>query len=201
MPVLEEMEWCDYWWEKATDGDTPRVLLVGDSITRGYKPFVNEYLKGEALADMVASSRAVDNPLLLKELFSMLDHPAYRYQILHFNNGLHGQHLSIKEFEENYRVVMHLLRTYTNTRIVLATCTPAYQQGYENPYNQLALERNRFIREYALEQGLTVHDLYQVSYDRPEIRLPDGLHYNDAGARLQARQVADVIHSCLQDNK
>lgn len=54
MPILEYAEWCDYWWENAPDQTKPRVLLVGDSVTRAYRPYVNEFLGKEILADMTA---------------------------------------------------------------------------------------------------------------------------------------------------
>jgi hypothetical protein len=46
----EAIEWCDIWIPDANDGKLPRVLLIGDSITRGYAPKVadNLNLRGPA---------------------------------------------------------------------------------------------------------------------------------------------------------
>ena len=35
-PVREDIEWVDIWLPENSVGDRPRVLLIGDSITRGY---------------------------------------------------------------------------------------------------------------------------------------------------------------------
>ena len=35
-PIRERIEWADIWITDADKDDLPRVLLIGDSITRGY---------------------------------------------------------------------------------------------------------------------------------------------------------------------
>src|SRR6476620_2501331 len=96
---LEQYKWCDFWWQEAPRQDNKRVLLVGDSITRAYRPYVNELLKGDIFADQLASSRALDNPAYISELDYMLLQQNMNYQGIHFNNGLHGWHLSAEEYE------------------------------------------------------------------------------------------------------
>ena len=44
----ESIEWVDIWIPDANGTTLPRVLLIGDSITRGYYPQVAEKLKGKA---------------------------------------------------------------------------------------------------------------------------------------------------------
>ena len=41
----EYSEWIQSWCDCATCDDLPRILLIGDSITRGYQAFVREKLK------------------------------------------------------------------------------------------------------------------------------------------------------------
>lgn len=193
MPILEYAEWCDYWWENAPEQSKPRVLLVGDSVTRAYRPFVNEYLKQDILADMAASSRALDNPAFLKELLYILKESDRIYQLIHFNNGLHGQHMTTGEFDAHFRLVLDTIREHTEAGIILATCTPVYEESYDNAYNELSIARNQCIMAYAKEHNIPVNDIYHLTYDKADLRLPDGLHFNEQGARLQAGQVAGMI--------
>lgn len=58
----EHCEWCNLWWEQANNETLPRVLFIGDSITAGYRPLVQQALQGSACIDMCASSRAIDDP-------------------------------------------------------------------------------------------------------------------------------------------
>ena len=46
-PIRERIEWADIWVTDADKDDLPRVLLVGDSITRGYFGEVEEHLAGK----------------------------------------------------------------------------------------------------------------------------------------------------------
>ena len=47
-PILERIEWSDIWVTNADKDDLPRVLLVGDSITRQYFKTVEKALDGKA---------------------------------------------------------------------------------------------------------------------------------------------------------
>ena len=47
-PIRERIEWMDIWVTDADKNDLPRVLLVGDSITRGYFGGVEKQLQGKA---------------------------------------------------------------------------------------------------------------------------------------------------------
>src|SRR5438309_134160 len=86
--VREDIEWLDVWVPDANAGGLPRVLLVGDSITRGYGPAVERNLKGKAYVARLATSKSVGDPGLLAEVSLVLGQ--YRFDLVHFNNGLHG---------------------------------------------------------------------------------------------------------------
>jgi hypothetical protein len=47
-PIRERIEWTDIWVTDADKDDLPRVLLIGDSITRGYFGEVEKQLAGTA---------------------------------------------------------------------------------------------------------------------------------------------------------
>ena len=46
--MRERIEWADIWVTDADKSDLPRVLLIGDSITRGYFDGVEKPLAGKA---------------------------------------------------------------------------------------------------------------------------------------------------------
>ena len=56
--VRENIEWLDVWVPGNNVTDRPRVLLIGDSITRGYYKAVEDKLKGKAVVCRLATSRA-----------------------------------------------------------------------------------------------------------------------------------------------
>ena len=155
----EKYEWCQTWWEHANDATLPRVLLIGDSITVGYHLFVKKLLAGKAHADQYASSRAIDAQAFNLELAHML--ALYPYRVIHFNNGLHGWHVS----GESYRlglvaVIEQIKTTQPDARLILATSTPIIPPMPLAKSDQdkeiLIQERNRIVADIAAAHHLPV---------------------------------------------
>lgn len=124
---LERIEWGEFRWDEADKTDMPRVLLIGDSITKGYRPHVAEEFKGIASIDLMASSRGLDNPAFARELRYVTVESGYNYRVIQFNNGLHGFHSSAEAYEAGLdRVLTSLmkLREDGGAKIVLALSTP-----------------------------------------------------------------------------
>lgn len=75
MPIVEQFEWADLWWDNA-DREGRRVLLIGDSVTRGYWPAVSAALQGICFVDRMTTSKGPDNPAFQYELDYFLRRPA-----------------------------------------------------------------------------------------------------------------------------
>ena len=84
----EYIEWSDVWLTGANQTDKPHVLLLGNSITRGYHPKVEKLLEGKAYVGRLSGSKSVGDPALLDEVAAILKHN--HFDVIHFNNGLHG---------------------------------------------------------------------------------------------------------------
>jgi len=87
-PIRERIEWADIWVTDANKDDLPRVLLIGDSITRGYFGEVEKHLAGKAYFARLTTSKCVADPSFADEIQLLLKH--YTFAVIHFNNGLHG---------------------------------------------------------------------------------------------------------------
>src|ERR1700744_1940772 len=72
-PARESIEWCDIWVSHANETNLPRVLLIGDSIVRDYYPEVEKHLAGKAFVARLSTSRFLADPVLLKEIETVLD--------------------------------------------------------------------------------------------------------------------------------
>jgi lysophospholipase L1-like esterase len=199
---LEQYEWCDFWWQEAPQQDNKRVLLVGDSITRAYRPYVNEQLKGEMFADQLASSRALDNPAYISELDYMLLQQNMNYQGIHFNNGLHGWHLSVNEYEFYLeKVIQHIMNHFDSSKLILALSTPVTKPNIptelNDELNNKVIGRNKAMEHLAHKYKVKINDLYAPMLGKNEFRVDDGYHYNNSGEKVQAEIVAQVIRSVL----
>jgi lysophospholipase L1-like esterase len=200
MIKLEQYEWCDFWWQEAPRQDNKRVLLVGDSITRAYRPYVNELLKGDIFADQLASSRALDNPAYLSELDYMLLQQNMNYQGIHFNNGLHGWHLSAEEYEFHLeKVIQHIMNHFDSSKLILALSTPVTKPNIPtelyDELNNKVIERNKAMEHLASKYKVKINDLYTPMLGKTEYRVDDGYHYNCTGEKAQAEIVAKIIRS------
>jgi len=200
MPILETIEWCDFWWVSTEDDTTPRVMLIGDSITKGYRPVVSKVLENVCNIDMLATSKALDNPAFKTELdyaFSLK-----KYDIIHFNNGLHGGHLSVEEYHKHLEdVILYIKGKSPFTKIIIATSTPITKRGnpeeLEEKLNLQAIKRNQAVYELATKYDLKVNDLYNLVLGKSELSLGDSYHYNEEGIDLQGITVASILKDKL----
>ncbi|WP_164821509.1 SGNH/GDSL hydrolase family protein [Paenibacillus koleovorans] len=202
MIQLEKREWCEFWWEETGPSPKKRILLIGDSITKGYYPYVKERLQNEAVVDKLATSKAVGNPSLLRELDYMLRHPiGYRYDAVHFNNGLHGQHLSVEEYERGMEEVIRYVVEAGPPFIVLALCTPVTEvkapDRLDAKVNAMVMERNQAVRQLAAQYALSLNDLYTPMLGRSEYGAGDGYHFNEQGRQAQAELTAQAIMAAI----
>lgn len=194
---LETYEWDDVWVDHA-DNDDARVLLIGDSISRGYRHFAVEAFLPEYRADNYASSKGADNPALIKMIDLVLSQ-SDKYEIVNINNGLHGWHLSAEEYKKSLDgVVAFIKEKYPTLKVYIALSTPIRVKGDVSKLderNALAIERNNAVREIAEKYDLPINDLYTPLVDHPELFAEDGVHLKDEAYKMLAQVIADAVKS------
>src|SRR5712672_626543 len=109
-PAREAIEWCDIWISHANETNLPRVLLIGDSIARDYYAEVEKRLAGKAFVARLATSRFVADPVLLKEIELVLD--GTKFDIIQFNNGMHGWQHSEAEYRKAFPKLIKTIRAH-----------------------------------------------------------------------------------------
>jgi lysophospholipase L1-like esterase len=118
-----------------------------------------------------------------------------KYQLIHFNHGLHGIHLSKKSYKSRMKKL--LTKVAKDVKLLLATSTIVYREGnkrLDGAWMKRVRERNEAVQELALEIGCAVDDLYTVSASIPkEYRYVDGTHYLADGYAMLADVVAKKI--------
>ena len=200
-PLLESTEWNDIWVYDATQNDLPRVLLVGDSIVRGYFDAVRKDLTGKAYCARYATSMFMSNPDYLDELKLILKR--YRFSVIHINNGLHGWGYTEEQYRQALPKLMEILTKYgRGASIIWATTTPRRTVEMVAPLvtdNEKVKERNRIAVEYMTQHGIEVDDLFGLVAEHPEYyNLPkDGTHFNVQGQTVEAKQISEIILRAL----
>lgn len=199
-PVREEIEWVNFRWDHAPDVTRPRVLLIGDSIANGYHGVVSDLLQDRANVDLLATSKCVGDPALFRETrFAMEE---YEHALIHFNNGLHGQHLPDEGYESALRdYVRSLVELAPKSHLIWATSTPRRDsEGALCPQrNRQVQNRNKLAAAVMGERRIPIDDLYSLVADRPELFSADGVHYNDEGRTFLGKAVAAFILKTLDE--
>ena len=195
----ENTEWSISYAYHLTDAkkNLPRVLLVGDSICQGYQSKVAAKLEGKANVTYWASSYCVTSPGYLRLLAFYLDEA--KYDVIHFNNGLHSSETPVADYEKAYRNALRLVKDrQPGAKIVWASSTPL--NATDSRAGKVAA-LNAAARRAAESVGnVAENDLYALAnpLDRKAYWV-DTHHYTDAGYELFASQVVEkVVAACAK---
>lgn len=197
--VRENIEWLDVWMPDTNVHALPRVLLIGDSITRGYGKQVETLLKDKAYVARLATSKSLGDPALLEQVALVLREQ--RFDVIHFNNGMHGDGYSEAAYAAALPKMLKVLRKAApKAKIVWATTTDVREKEHLEEVaakTKRMIQRNELAATFAAKQGLPVDDLYAVIKDHPEFHVADGVHFNAKGYDALAAQVAESVRKVL----
>jgi len=195
----EDIEWSDFRWGHESDTTKPRVLFIGNSISIGYYSAVSTKLSWKANCDRYATSRSVEDPALFRE--TQMAMANYHHAVIHFNNGLHGWHLTNEQYEKGLRKYVKFLKAKKSQKCVLIYSFtipyPSVEPGQKlDPVkNQVVIDRNRIARKIMDKNGITVIDLYGLM--EPELEKYSGskgnVHYNKEGHDRLAERISNEI--------
>jgi hypothetical protein len=158
--VHENIEWLDVWLPNMNSNDLPRVLLIGDSITRAYYKEVEEKLKGNAYVARLTTSKSIGDRGLLLEIMLVLYQT--QFDVIHFNNGMHGWGYTEEEYRKAFPHVLEMLKKgKKGAKFIWASTTPVRESGNLdklNPKTERVNERNRIALEFVSKEGTPVND-------------------------------------------
>jgi lysophospholipase L1-like esterase len=196
----EAIEWCNIWIPEANGTSLPRVLLIGDSITQGYSAKVADALKGKASVARLTTSKSIGDPVLLAEVALVLGQ--CHFDVVHFNNGLHGWGYSEAEYEKGFPALVATIRKHApKARLIWATTTPTRTRENLTVFaegTKRVQARNKIAEGILAKEGIAENDLYGLVKDHPEYWSKDGVHFNGKGIVAQAEQVSQRILECLR---
>ncbi|MCZ6873320.1 MAG: SGNH/GDSL hydrolase family protein [bacterium] len=185
--------------------DSPKILLLGDSIRISYQPHVARLLDGKATVVGPA-----DNCQYSLFTLSSLDRWIGEQgppNIVHWNNGIHDVghnparspvQVPIDMYRANLEFILKRL-TALSPRVIWATMTPVHP---DRPFRDSEWSwRNDEIDRYneaawkLMEaHGLPINDLHAlVQANLFEFLSEDMLHLSEAGQKACAQAVADCI--------
>lgn len=186
---LEEKEWIQTWIDEATDGATPRIWLIGDSIFVGITHTMPAVTGGEVLVDSLCSSMGADNPhyRAAVTLFAAMEQTR---RVIVLNNGLHGWHLDDETaYPAAYDALVGWLREqFPQTPLYISLTTDIADE-----HRVRVVRRNEAAKAIAAKYGCPVIDMYTVSQQQEEHRSDDGVHFSAMGSEALCRALLAAV--------
>jgi chondroitin AC lyase len=173
----------------------PRVLLIGDSISRAYTVSVRNALKGKVNIHH-APANCGSTLLGLKKLDLWLGDG--KWDLIYFNFGIHDRLSTTESYVKRLEEITKKLKA-TGAKLVWATSTPLpadsekYKQGECKRLNAAA---KKIMEKY----NIPISDLYALIY--PVLKKHQNskdCHFKSSGYRIMSDQVASSILANLKD--
>ena len=182
----ENIMWHSFYSYNAIDKKSPRALLVGDSICRGYQSRVREILGKKVNITYWATSNCITDPFYLQMLEMILARE--KFDIIIFNNGLHSLSSDKPAWRKAFSLAMdYLAKRVPATKVVVLNSTP------KKDGDPRVKELNQLAESVAKEKNLALADIYSLCVNWDKKAWTDRYHFNSKARRQQAEFVANVI--------
>ena len=208
LPITEKVEWT--WSDRPSKlvQGLPNVLIVGDSITRGYYPAMQKDLSGVANVYLFATSACSGDPRVpgqlpgqLHDYFSII---GVKFTVVHFNNGMHGYGYTEEQYAAGLPNMIAVVRAGApEAKLIWATTTPLLKDnadpsgvGKGSATNARIDARNGLAAAIVQRERIPTDDLHVLMLKHQDLHSGD-VHYTDAGYAIMAEQVTASIRAAL----
>jgi lysophospholipase L1-like esterase len=196
-----------------------KVLIIGDSISIGYMPFVKDLLN--FYADVIRPTKENGNAENCQgTTFGIANIKRWigdtKWDVIHFNFGLHDvKHVDpvsrenskdpkhplqadLKQYKKNLTAIVEVLKS-TDAKLIFATTTP-YPDNVEGPLRDpgIPAKYNQAATKVMNKNGITINNLHAFIKPRlSELQKPKNVHFTPEGYKALAEKVADRIKEAL----
>ena len=192
--------------------NVPNVLIIGDSISMGYTPFVKEILNGKATVWHPDENCEGTMKGVLK-VNDWLGNT--KWDVIHFNFGLHDlKHVNaktgesstnskdprqadVKQYSDNLKIIVGKLKA-SGAKLIFATTTPVPEKSSPLREPEQVLIYNKAALKIMKNENIPVNDLFGFALPKlKEIQLKDNVHFTPDGYRAMAEKVSGSVLQVL----
>ena len=185
-------------WDFVADDPTlPRVLLIGDSVSRGYTLAARAALAGKANVH-----RAPENcgPTAngLKKLDAWLASAGPgKWEVIHFNFGIHDRATPLADYTARLTQILTRLSA-TGAKLIWASTTPIPDDPAKKQTAASIVERNTAAATLMAKHAVAIDDLFAaITPKLATLQNPNDVHFTSAGYDFLGQHVAASITTQL----
>ena len=172
------------------DPKLPRVLLIGDSVSRGYTQPTRVALAGKANVHR-APANCGPTASGLKNLDVWLG--AGKWDVIHFNFGIHDRATPAADYVKRLEEIVVRLEK-TGAKLIWASTTPIPDNPAQKQTAQSIVEKNALAAEIMQKHGIPTDDLFGAMTPRlKEFQPPLDVHFTGAGYDFLGARVGEAV--------
>ena len=176
------------------DPKLPRVLLIGDSVSRGYTQPTRKVLEGKANVHR-APANCGPTASGLKNLEVWLGEG--KWDVIHFNFGIHDRGTPAADYVKRLEAIVARLEK-TGAKLIWASTTPIPDNPAQKQTAQSIVEKNALAAEVMKKHGIPTDDLFAAMTPRlKEFQPPLDVHFTGAGYDFLGAKVGESVLSVL----
>jgi len=176
------------------DPKLPRVLLIGDSVSRGYTQPTRAALAGVANVHR-APANCGPTAAGVKNLEVWLG--VGKWDVIHFNFGIHDRGTPAADYVQRLEAIVARLEK-TGAKLVWASTTPIPDNPAQKQTARSIVEKNALAAEVMRKHGIPTDDLFAALTPRlADLQNPNDVHFTAAGYEFLGAQVAAAIRAAL----
>ncbi len=177
------------------DPQLPRVLLIGDSVSRGYTQAVRKALAGKANVHR-APANCGPTASGLKNIDVWLGDG--KWDVIHFNFGIHDRGTPLPDYTQRLEQLIERMQK-TGAKLIWASTTPIPDDPARKQTAASIVQRNRAAAELMVRHGIAVDDLFSaVTPHLAEMQNPADVHFNAKGYEFLGQAVAASVEQALK---
>jgi hypothetical protein len=186
-------------WDCVKDAPAlPRVLLIGDSVSRGYTQVVRSALAGRANVHR-APANCGPTASGVKNIEAWLGDG--RWDVIHFNFGIHDRNTPVADYSARLEKLVERLQA-TGATLVWASTTPIPDKPEAGQTAVSIVAKNAAAAAVMQKQGIAIDDLFSfIMPHLDDVQPPGDVHFTAAGYDLLGGQVAESILDVLGPRK